>query len=361
MGSGIGVVAFSHSQQLLTDGSLDMGVATPIYWGKRGGALSGRGGQDRGFAIRGQGAGSDTMRAKPVKRSRAPAYPTRAEFSAREGLLGSPLPRGWRVGKRLAGAVTFLAAANLTGCGDSPVNPFVERPAGVQTAADRSTARSRAIPTEAAAVVAPIFEHGEGRGATGCVVISPPVFLSEEEALQVIREELARHGIELATEGNVETVSVMPRVHWPDTDAQLTSVLDDMPPPRPLTMDGVDEPNKVAVKFISREDCERLPWDDYSFGFVEEYDTKGLARYVAEQIKEGGRQRLYAGVFYDPLVDVEFDFDEWLGDEDVEEETPEQWEAAYQKIRSRSAAKAKHLLRRQAEDFVAWLGRQGVL
>jgi hypothetical protein len=296
------------------------------------------------------------MKPRPVERGRAPRYPTRAELLAREGFLASGLPRGWSAGKRLAGAVTFLAAANLTGCGDSPVNPFVERPVGVQTAADRSTALSRAIDSEAAAVVAPIFEHGEGRGATGCVVVTFPVFLSEEEAMQVIREELAEHGIELTRGLELEGLAVMPRTR-PGENEPFT---DEEPAPKPLSMDGIDDLNKVAVKYISETDCEKLDWTR-CYGMVTEYDSKGMARHVAEQIKERGRQRLYAGVFYDPLVDLEFDVDEWGADDDVEEETPEQLEAAYQKILSRSAAKAKQLLRRQAEDFVAWLGRQGVL
>jgi hypothetical protein len=49
------------------------------------------------------------------------------------------------------------------------------------------------------AIVAPIFERGEGRGADGCMVMSPPVFLSEEAALQVIREEMAVKGVQLRT------------------------------------------------------------------------------------------------------------------------------------------------------------------
>jgi hypothetical protein len=60
-------------------------------------------------------------------------------------------------------------------------------------------------------VVAPIFEHGEGRGATGCVVVTFPVFLSEEEAMQVIREELAEHGIDLTRGPDLEGLTVMPR------------------------------------------------------------------------------------------------------------------------------------------------------
>ena len=59
------------------------------------------------------------------------------------------------------------------------------------------------------AIVAPIFQHGEGRGATGCIVMSPPVFLSEEEALQVIREEMAAKGVQLGT--NQTTVAGITR------------------------------------------------------------------------------------------------------------------------------------------------------
>ena len=62
-----------------------------------------------------------------------------------------------------------------------------------------------------AAIVAPIFKHGEGRGATGCVAVSPPVFLSAEEALHVIKEELTQQGVNISDE-NVQFDSVsLPR------------------------------------------------------------------------------------------------------------------------------------------------------
>ena len=102
------------------------------------------------------------MEPKPVRHSEQPAFPTRREV--------------------LAGAATF-AVVNLTGCS------FVF-----------------AEPEAAKTTVAPIFEHGDGRGATGCVVVSPPVFLSEEEGMQILREELAKHGVHLKTGGTLEGV-----------------------------------------------------------------------------------------------------------------------------------------------------------
>ena len=93
------------------------------------------------------------MEPRPVIESRNPNYPTRRDV--------------------LAGAAAFALAA-----------------LGGQW-------RVIAATEEGKIVVAPIFEHGTGRGADGCVVVSPPVFLSEEEAVQVIREELAKQGIKL--------------------------------------------------------------------------------------------------------------------------------------------------------------------
>ena len=108
------------------------------------------------------------MEAKPVQVFPRPGYPTRREV--------------------LAGAASF-ALLGLTGCSFA----FAESEEGKIT-------------------VAPIFKHGEGRGATGCVVVSPPVFLSEEEGMQILREELAKHGIQLKAGGTLEGIRVPGRM-----------------------------------------------------------------------------------------------------------------------------------------------------
>lgn len=300
------------------------------------------------------------MKARPVQRSREPAYPTRAELLAREGFLESCLPRGWRAGKRLAGAVTFLAAANLTGCGDTPVTPSVQAPTGVETVLDRPAPSGRVVSSEAVAVVAPIFNHGEGQGATGCIVMNPPVFLSEEEAMQVIRAELREHGIELTDGVAFEGLTVMPRVEPPDEDFGPSSYLQERgKTPQSLSMDGVDERNKVAVKFISQRDCSNLDVPAF-LSTVTTYDSKGLARHVAEQIKERGREHLYAGVFYDPLVGR--DYAQLAREVAEQERSPFAEPSPVEEPQPTSgAAKSKELLRQQAQDFVAWLEQQGVL
>jgi hypothetical protein len=300
------------------------------------------------------------MKAKPVKGRREPAYPTRAELLAREGLLESYLPRGWRAGRRLAGTVTLLAAANLTGCGDTPGTPPVQKPIGAQTVLGQPAPAGPTVSSEAVAVVAPIFNHGEGRGATGCIVMSPPVFLSEEEAMQVIRAELREHGIELGDGVAFEGLTVMPRVEPPDEDLGPSSFLEERgKTPQSLSMDAVDEVNQVAVKFISRKDCGRLDVPAY-FSSVTTYDAKGLARHVAGQIKERGTEHVYAGVFYDPLVGL--DFAQRAREIAEQERSPFAEPLPEEEPPAKpGAAKSKELLRRQARDFVAWLEQQGVL
>ncbi len=107
------------------------------------------------------------MEPKPVQQDLHPAYPTRRDV--------------------LAGAATF-ALANLAGCSFA----VAELESGK-------------------IAVAPVFEHGEGRGVTGCNVVTPPVFLSEEEGLQILREELAKHGIQLKAGGTLQGVVVPAR------------------------------------------------------------------------------------------------------------------------------------------------------
>jgi len=265
---------------------------------------------------------------KPVRRIGLPAYPTRAELLAEKDLLMGNVPRRWRCGKKMAGAAAFLLAANVVGCTDAPspqksslpVRPPTPATAKSQTASPKTPiVRTRTL----AAAVAPLFEHGEGRGATGCIVMTPAVFLSEEEAMKVIREELGKSGIRLQRDKPLEDVVIC---DWNGCPVRPTTVVD-----------GLDANSSVAVEFISKGDCI---WLDPSVGgsTAMSFDTKGVARYVAHQIRDQGLRWYHVGVFYDPAP-------KWKSGRPFEE----------------SESLAKDLLRQQARDFVAWLQERGVI
>jgi hypothetical protein len=187
-------------------------------------------------------------------------------------------------------------------------------------------------------VVAPIFEHGEGRGATGCVAVSPPEFLSEDEAMQVIREELAKQKIELRAGSTLKDVKIAPRITRQFGETKPDQVVKVTQKAAPLNLDGFDVLRRVAVEFISSGDYDKLGGvDPYAGSTVSTYDFKDAAKYLAGEVQKQERKRIYVGVFYDPAV-------------------PADW-----KNRQKGKDQSEALLRQQAKEFVAWLKKQGAL
>jgi hypothetical protein len=245
------------------------------------------------------------MEPRAVWQHAAPAYPTRREF--------------------LAAAAAALAAAGISGCGSE---------------------------SSASAQVAPIFEHGEGRGAMGCVVLTPPEFLSEEEALQVVREELAKAGVTLGQGMPLPDVTV----EYEDPDARLMASGDNWLG-EPVTtvahaadLAAVDRQRRVGVAVVTSRDCDRFR--GCFVCSVSSYDTKGLAQSVADALRKQAKQDLRVGVFYDPLE--KWDFAEQI-DAAPSESEPEDIETRFEKMAQSVSERARAQLRQQAQDFVAWL------
>ncbi|MHC4168524.1 MAG: hypothetical protein ACYSWQ_16360 [Planctomycetota bacterium] len=271
-----------------------------------------------------------TMETVPVKRYRVPAYPTRLEVLANPDILAKNVPHRWQQNALTATALSVFLAAN--GCTDVD-------------------ARSR--PTEMkAAVVAPIFEHGSGRGATGCVVVAPPVFLSEEEAMQVITEELDKTSLEV-TGKNV----VLKGIEFPQRRERLrrvgndwNEVVEEIPgESEPLSVDITDDKHEVAVEYISRFDYFRLG-GARSSSTVQGYNFKDVATDLAEAVEKKG-PGVYFGTFYDPMTKT--DWRQFMAEKD----SRKRWEQA----RAQGEVEAKRLLRLQVKDFVDWLKGQGVI
>ncbi len=134
------------------------------------------------------------MHAKPLKRYGGPGYPTRLEVLAHPELLARHLPPVWGRRAEMAGTVALLLAVN--GC----VNQQTNGPTESQATSQGVEEQDDVTPFETeAGFVAPIFRHGLGRGSIGCVVVAPPIFLSEEDALQVISEELRQAGVKIVS------------------------------------------------------------------------------------------------------------------------------------------------------------------
>lgn len=270
------------------------------------------------------------MDVKPVKRYRVPAYPTRLEVLADPDILANNVPHNWHQNAVTAAALGAFLAANACAQADPGAKSLLPK----------------------AAVVAPIFEHGSGRGSTGCVAVAPPVFLSEEEALQVITEELTGAGLEVtATNVVLKRVKISQHIEKLDefgNDGKW--LLNDIPElAEPLSIDITDDKHRVAVEYVSESDYFRLG-GPRSFSTSQRYDFCEVATGVAKAVEKKG-PAVYFGAFYDPLVQA--DRSQFRDEKDCRK----RWEQE----QAQGEAEAKRLLRLQVKDFVDWLKGQGVI
>jgi hypothetical protein len=216
--------------------------------------------------------------------------------------------------------------------------------------------------THKAAVVAPVFKHGEGLDVCRCSPFTASIVLSEDDALLIIAEELRLHGVALSKR-SVEMPSVIvsrrerrPGYEWTSGRASGHFVRFDAP----LEFDGVDAERRVAVEFVSCGDYDGLagPWfNEDPYVWTGPGELQRAAGYVADCVR-GQPETVYFGVFYDPL-ECPLDYDEFSrrhGTAGPGRPEPS-WDEVEQEARERSV----ELLRQQVRDFVEWLQGQGVI
>ena len=276
----------------------------------------------------------------PVTRYSDPKYPTKEAVNADPRLLAH-IPRRWARNPYVLTALSLVMAAGLTACGSSQdseslfptVSPAVsDSPDSVKSADPADSVGS--APSEAEALDIPIFAHGTGRGSYGCESVAPPVFLSEEEAMQVIAEECAAQGIDISgsktISGTFPSTSTLPEaISGSASNETYTGE---------LMLDGYSEALGIGVEFVSTEDILdwQAPTDVGSSS--EQYDLKGTARRLADCTDN-------VAVFYDPAAGNYEDF------------TGSNEESYVENSREQSMDE----LREQVRDFLQWLKAQGVI
>ncbi len=271
----------------------------------------------------------NTLRCQPVRRDRHPRYPTRLQVLATPDLLKRHQPAAWLTNRDIAAATGVFLAANLSGCAKSPSPP--------------SATRKGTLAPDAPAIVAPIFEHGDGRGVWGG--LGPmSVFLREEDALQVIRDELTRAGLDVTEDKTpLPHVSIPTRMELPAYEWVADRVgmhVEELPlPGTPPLMHLKDPHRSIAVRYVSERGYGDVggPLDCSTRSL---YDFQETARFFAKHLRKQARG-LYLGVFYDPVADA----------------SGQGWRAGH----DRSVEQSKRLLRQQVKDFVDWLKAQGAI
>jgi hypothetical protein len=172
-----------------------------------------------------------------------------------------------------------------------------------------------------------------------------PVFMSEEEAREIIKDELSKVGVRLSRR-DVELREVMVEGHehlvgynWL-SDEQVDELREMK---APLVVDLLDPDRQVAIEFISEPDYYPLGGRGRS-----PRDLMLVADSVRQDVIRQGRG-MYFGVFYDPVEGTDLD----LSRGSQEDPGKDPVEAA--------KAESRRVLHEQVKDFVEWLKGQGVI
>lgn len=221
-----------------------------------------------------------------------------------------------------------------------------------------------------AAIVAPVFEHGDGRGrsrwAMACSAVASPVYLPEEEAVLLIAEELRKAGLSISEQSAALNEVIIVGHQWKTGYEWVSDQRGDeyIEIRGPLAADLVESGRSIVIEYVSWDDFDRLGGDDRN---GRQMEIKAVADSVAAEVARQGRG-IYFGAFYDPVEyldygDVKLDFDglDQLGDEKQWQEFQRRSDEAFNSARAAVRAKARELLRAQVHDFVAWLKGQGVI
>lgn len=267
---------------------------------------------------------------EPVLSYPVPRYPTIDSVARTPARLLDFIPEAW---KSNASALSALAAFVLA-AGRAQAEKPTQTPVPAE---DTAATAQREVPKASAPApsIAPVFIHGEGRGATGCVVISPPEFLSEAEALEVIWEELEREDLGFES----RPVAVPVRAETPTAhSAASRSARAKASPRRPLFFDAYSPRLECGVLVVGSWNYDELdPSSGERVSSVASYDTLGVAQDVTERL--GRESMANAGVFYDPLVKMRMRLQSHRRESGDAQDKP---------------ANAQDLLRAQVREFVDW-------
>lgn len=298
------------------------------------------------------------MRVKPVTKRQEPGYPDKYGMESLQALMRSR-PKRW-AGKPVAGGVLAATIAlGLSGCGyvteGAPV--AVPTPTAGGTCPIPQPPRDtehivlgEPMPTHASFGNIPLFAHGEGTGTIGCVSVSAPVFLSEEEAVAIISAEFDKAGYMLEKNGSEISAALPVTKYNSDLEKPLDFRMGK------LSVDGALPDFGLSVEFVSSEDYTLWHENEQPMLSVETYRMKDAAQLLTDS-----NQNLL--VLYDPATYVETDAlsaierTEGMSDEAYQELWNEAHEAAAQEAR----AVSERQLREQVTSFLSWLKAEGVL
>jgi hypothetical protein len=260
------------------------------------------------------------LKIEPVPFYMAPKYPTKSDVLMNPAILNA-LPQRWKSLPSLCIALTLTLSSGLYGC-------------------TKEDPRDKDESNKDLKVSVPFFAHGEGRGAYGCVMVAPAVYLSEEEALQIIREEAEAKGVNFSDTKSIKGMNFpATNIYYGDTGYETWK--------GSIELDGYDTDLQIGFEYVSENDVEQWAKKTDYWCSVSELDMMGTAERLSKVVKN-------TAVFYDPGANT----DAYEMDWEADSETRQAYEDAY---KSEQKELMQENLRAQVQDFLEWLIAEGII
>ena len=280
------------------------------------------------------------METKPVTNYKTPNYPRIEVVLSHPDLLMKNMPQKWKTNKVIVTAMVSFTLSAYSGESDSkpgiPLHEHVWRDKKNPSDLENQNASDSAH-------IAPIFVHGEGVGASGCVMIAPPVYLSEAEARNIIQAELDKEGISIEDKFKgdnliIKTKKVVYNWEGKKDEFRYKDTLEE----KKYIPDAFNQKMNLVIEFVSMEDFENYADREPEMSSVSSYDIKSTAVKIREALVKEGKTN--AVVFYDPVGYSD------RGD-------MENWEEMEKSARKNAVEQ----LKTQVADFIDWIKKEGLL
>ena len=306
------------------------------------------------------------MNIRQLKSYDVPRYPTQSE-SQRDATLLERMPRRWTASQPFAALLGagLLAKAMLAQAEEKEtVKPAqaeaVQKPLA---AGQREEAEAVRQTRRIATLVAPMLDEAlahDGRGSFGCIAVDPPCFLSENEALELIQDELEKAGLNLQDGMAVDNLEAP--LPTGDEERKNSRGEDGVKLGRTrYTFDLGDAKRAVFVEYVSRNDYGR--WAGPNRSTAQRFDfPEVMGKIQASFQKRTEGEPVVLGLFFDPLAKFGYERLDVAGlDEQQARLANAQQDAAQKRSWVGVRDKAKAKLRKQVLHFVAFLRQEAIL
>lgn len=281
------------------------------------------------------------METKSLLNYNTPNYPRIEVVFSKPDILLKNMPKSWQGNKLIVAAMITFSIAACKSQTDVKLNKVKIEQIQKDIASKEESVQTKQNSNK----IAPIFVHGEGVGASGCVMIAPPVYLSEEEALKIILGELKKEGFSFKDKYSGDPIKIERKKVLYKNDKNITKWEDrytDTTEIKNMKPDVFSKELNMIIEFVSFDDFKDFGDENIETSSVSIFRIKDVAEKIQNAFTKNSE--LNSVVFYDPVG--------WADDKDFNRD----WD----KMEELGKDKAIEMLKQQVDDFIEWLKKEKI-